>query len=227
MDKYNINYMLNMDMVGRLDSTDLTLIVNGVGTSPAWNEAITAVRFGGATSYNDKPNTYKVKTTESGIGPSDQTSFYFKDIPALHFFSGAHSDYHKPTDDWEKINTEGMKIIGNYILGIIYQLNDKGKIAFTKTKDDSQSNKVTFKVTMGVVPDYAYEGEGMKIDGVTDGKPAAIAGILAGDVIIKMGEEKIKDIYAYMGALGKFKKGDIVKVMVIRSGVNKVIEVKF
>ncbi len=227
MDTYKINYMLNMDMVGRLDTADQTLIINGVGTSPAWANAIKQVSFGGVESGKET-SPYKVKTTESGIGPSDHSSFYFKDVPALHFFSGTHNDYHKPSDDWEKINTNGMRIIGDYMMGIISQLNDDGKIAFTKTKDEtSTSNKTSFKVSLGVVPDYTYEGEGMRLDGVTDGKPAAIAGLQAGDIIIQMGEEKIKDIYAYMGALSKFKKGDFVKIIVIRGGENKVLEVKF
>jgi aminopeptidase YwaD len=220
MDKYKINYMLNMDMVGRLDPSEKILLVNGVGTSPMWKDAMGMVKFGPDTSY-------KVKTTESGIGPSDHTSFYFKDVPAIHFFSGTHNDYHKPTDDVEKINTSGMRLIGDYMMNIIAQLDTKGKLAFTKTKDEGDSKKVSFKVSLGVVPDYAYEGEGLKVDGVTDGKPAAAAGIMAGDIIIFMGEEKIKDIYAYMGALGKYKKGDVIKVTLKRGTEEKVVEVKF
>jgi aminopeptidase YwaD len=220
MDKYHINYMLNMDMVGRLDPADKVLIVNGVGTSPAWKEVMDPIHFGPDTSY-------KVKTTEGGIGPSDHTSFYFKDIPAIHFFSGTHNDYHKPSDDWDKINTGGMRWIGDYMMHIIQQLDGKGKLAFTKTKDTEGGKITAFKVALGVVPDYAYEGEGLRVDGVTDGKPASMAGIIAGDVIIKMGDEKIKDIYAYMAALGKFKKGDTVKVTLLRKGEEKVLEVKF
>lgn len=225
MDKYKVNYMLNMDMVGRLDTADQTLIVNGVGTSPAWNEVMSQVSFGGPNAGTG--TKYKVKTTESGIGPSDHTSFYFKDLPAIHFFSGTHNDYHKPSDDWDKINLNGMSLIGNYMMDLIKLLDQKGKLAFQKTKDEGDSKKVSFKVSMGVVPDYTWEGEGMRIDGVTDGKPAAAAGLKAGDIIIQMGEDYIKDIYAYMGALGKFKKGDVVKVTVIRDKKNVELEVKF
>jgi aminopeptidase YwaD len=221
MEKYKINYMLNMDMVGRLDTTDQTLLVNGAGTSPAWKVVMKEVQFGNDT------NIYKVKTTEGGVGPSDQTSFYFKEIPAIHFFSGTHNDYHKPTDDWEKINTKGMRLIGDYMLHIIEHLNDDGKLAFTKTQDTDGKKAAGFKVTLGVVPDYAYEGEGLKVDGVTDGKPASIAGIIAGDIIMQLGEYPIKDIYAYMGALGKFKKGDVVTVTLLRGKDTKILEVKF
>lgn len=219
MEKYKINYMLNMDMVGRLDSTERVLIVNGVGTSPTWKEVMDASKFGPDTSY-------RVKTTEGGIGPSDQTSFYFKEIPAIHFFSGTHNDYHKPSDDWEKINANGMRFIGDYMMQMIAQLDSKGKLNFTKTKDEGDSKKVSFKVTLGVVPDYAYEGEGLRVDGVTDGKPAQLAGIIAGDVIMQMGEHKIKDIYAYMGALGKFNKGDVVVVTLMRGKETVIVEVK-
>ncbi len=222
MTKYNVNYMLNMDMVGRLDPADQVLIVNGVGTSPSWKETMKKVKF--ATGDT---TVYRVKTTESGIGPSDQTSFYFKEIPAIHFFSGTHNDYHKPSDDWDKINVNGMKLIGDYMMNIIRELDDDGKLTFTKTKDSEGGKVSAFKVTLGVVPDYAYEGEGLKVDGVTDGKPASIAGILAGDVIIQMGDIPIKDIYAYMGALGKFKKGETVKITLLRNGTEKVVEVKF
>ncbi len=220
MDQFKINYMLNMDMVGRLDPSENILIVNGVGTSPSWKEVMGKVQFGPDT-------TFKVKTTEGGIGPSDHTSFYFKDVPAIHFFSGTHNDYHKPTDDWEKINTTGMRLIGDYMMKIISELDSKGKLEFTKTKDTEGGKVSAFKVTLGVVPDYAYEGEGLRVDGVTDGKPASVAGIIAGDIIIQMGEHKIKDIYAYMGALGKFKKGDVVKVTLKRGAEEKVVEVKF
>jgi aminopeptidase YwaD len=220
INNWKINYMLNMDMVGRLDPIENVLIVNGVGTSPTWKDALANARFGPDT-------TYKVKTTEGGIGPSDQTSFYFKDIPAIHFFSGTHNDYHKPTDDWEKINPNGMRLIGDYMMQIISYLDPKPKLAFTKTKDTEGGKVSAFKVTLGVVPDYAYEGEGLRVDGVTDGKPANLAGIIAGDIIVHMGDLPIKDIYAYMGALGKFKKGDKVAVTILRGKETVILEVKF
>lgn len=214
--KYQFNYMLNMDMVGRLD-TDKVMIVNGTGTSPVWNALLPEIQVGGI----------RIKTTEGGIGPSDQTSFYLRDVPVLHFFSGTHADYHKPSDDAEKINYKGMQDISDYILTLVGKLNEKGKLEFTKTKETEQGKVSAFKVTLGVVPDYAYEGEGLRIDGVTDGKPAAIAGLQAGDIIIQLGNEKIKDIYAYMNALGKFTKGEEVDVIFLRNGTEQKLKVKF
>lgn len=199
------NYMMNMDMVGRLDSTENTLGINAVGTSPSWSvlDSIEVDRI-------------KIKTTESGVGPSDHTSFYLKDIPVLHFFSGTHGDYHKPSDDEHLINYAGMLSIVRYMEEIIVRLDDKGKIEFTKTKDQDNESAPRFTVTLGVVPDYLFDGEGMRIDGVTEGKPASKAGLQVGDVVIKLGDHSVKDMMSYMKALSKFKKGDATTVDVLR-----------
>ena len=215
INKYHINYMLNYDMVGRLD-TARTVIINGVGTSADWN-VIHSVTAG----------NLKLQTTESGIGPSDQTSFYLKDIPVLHFFTGSHADYHKPSDDFYKINFQGIESILNYSYALIDSLNDNGKINFTKTKDDTSDKAPKFSVTMGVVPDYAYSGKGMRIDGVSDGKPAQKAGLLAGDIVLKLGDFEIVDMMSYMQALGKFKKGESTTVTILRNNSEMQIPVQF
>ncbi len=131
----SINYMLNMDMVGRL-KPDSTLAVYGTGTSPIFKQVITA--------SNDK---FKLIEKESGVGPSDHTSFYLNDIPVLHFFTGQHEDYHKPSDDFDKLNYDGMEIISNYIYDIITDLDDNGELAFRKTKNESE-DAPRFKVTL-------------------------------------------------------------------------------
>ncbi len=214
---YQVNYMLNMDMIGRLDSTNRTIIINGAGTSPFWNSTLSSIQAG----------KLNVKTTESGIGPSDHTSFYLKDIPVLHFFTGTHADYHKPSDDWEKLNIQGMVDIADYMIALIEASEKQGKLEFTKTKEPEIGKVSSFKVSLGVVPDYAYEGQGMRIDGVSEGKPAQKAGLKAGDVIVQMGEEKIKDIYAYMAALGKFTKGQTIEIRFIRDGKELGVNVTF
>ncbi|MCB0593081.1 MAG: M28 family peptidase, partial [Phaeodactylibacter sp.] len=148
-----VNYMLNMDMVGRLNE-EKVLAVNGAGTSPAWKEAIENLSIGGI----------QAKTTDSGIGPSDHTSFYLKDLPVLHFFTGQHTDYHKPSDDAELVNYKGLMLVTDYILALIDELDGAGKLAFTKTKDEDEGKRAAaFKVTLGVMPDYVYQGEGMRI----------------------------------------------------------------
>lgn len=204
-DSTSINYMLNFDMVGRVDSNKL--VISGVGTSPFWSSMMKKIS-----------TPLRIKTNESGVGPSDHTSFYLKNIPVLHFFSGQHKDYHKPSDDESKINYEGMKDISNYVLNLIGGLNSKGKAPFTKTKDDNNEDTPKFSVTLGVMPDYTFEGEGMRLDGVTEEKPAAKAGLLTGDVVVQLGEIKVTDMMTYMKALAQFKKGDKTKVKVKRGG---------
>ena len=206
----NINYMINMDMVGRLNE-DTALAIYGLGTSPIFKQTINA--------NNTK---FKIIQKESGVGPSDHTSFYLNDIPVLHFFTGQHEDYHKPSDDYDKINFEGMDIISNYIFDIISDLNDNEKLSFTKTINESEEVP-KFKVSLGVVPDYLFDGEGMRIDGVTENRPAQIAGLLKGDVVIKIGEYDVKDMMGYMKALSKFEKGNTTTVSIDRKG-NKIIK---
>lgn len=206
MDLKHFNYMINMDMLGRLKKEESTLIISGTGTSPVWKEHLNKI----------KVDSLKYKFTESGVGPSDHTSFYLKDIPVLHFFSGSHEDYHKPSDDEEKINYEGEVAIFKVLTSLISRLNDAGRLAFTKTSDSNNEEVPRFKVTLGVVPDYAFEGEGMRIDGVSDNKPAAKAGLKSGDIVIQLGEHVISDMMTYMKALGKFTKGDTTKVKVKR-----------
>lgn len=212
-----VNYMLNMDMVGRLNE-EKVLAVNGVGTSPSWNETLEKINVA----------DIKIKTSESGIGPSDHTSFYTNDIPVLHFFSGQHNEYHKPEDDSPLVNFQGIYEISEYIIAVITNLDSAGKLVFTKTKDESQDRKAAkFKVTLGVMPDYVYDGFGMRIDGVLEDKPAQKGGIEDGDVIIKIGDTEVKDIYGYMEGLSKFNAGDTATVIIMRGDKKIQKEVTF
>ncbi len=206
IDLKNVSYMINMDMLGRLKTDEKTLIINGTGTSDMWKSVIDST----------KPDDLKIKESDSGVGPSDHTSFYLQDIPVLHFFSGTHSDYHKPSDDEDKINYSGETEIVHMIEKILVRLDNSPKLPFSKTKNDSNEDAPRFKVTLGVVPDYAFDGEGMRIDGVTDGKPASKAGLQPGDVVIQLGENRVVDMMSYMKALGKFNKGETTKVKVMR-----------
>jgi S1-C subfamily serine protease len=119
-----------------------------------------------------------------------------------------------------------MEII-EVIKNILVKADAAPKMTFTKTKDDSNEDAPKFKVTLGVVPDYAFEGEGMRIDGVSDGKPASHAGLLAGDVVIQLGENKVVDMMSYMKALGKFSKGQTTKVKFIRGKVEMEKDITF
>jgi hypothetical protein len=212
IDTKAVSYMINMDMVGRLK--DSSLAVYGTGTSPIFKQTL--------KSHNDN---FKLIQKESGVGPSDHTSFYLADIPVLHFFTGQHSDYHKPSDDIETLNYEGMELVSNYIFNIISDLNDNGKLAFRKTK--SEREQVRFKVGLGVIPDYMYDGKGMRVDGVSEDKPAIKAGIKKGDIVIQLGETKVTDMMSYMKALSVFKEGDKTTVVVKRKDKEIKADIQF
>jgi len=208
------NYMINMDMVGRLKENK-TLAISGTGTAPIWGQVLNTVNPG-----------FKLVLSESGVGPSDHTSFYLQNIPALHFFTGQHKDYHKPSDDAEKLNYEGMEMIGAYILSVIAELDDDAKLAFRTTKNESE-DVPRFKVALGVMPDYLFDGKGMRIDGVTEGRPAAKAGLLKGDVVIQLGDSIVVDMMSYMRALAAYEEGDTTEVLVDRNGKEKKAAITF
>ena len=199
-----ISCMLNMDMIGRLNDSTQKLTIFGVGTSPAYTNIFANVS-----------TPLKMGYDSSGIGPSDQTSFYLKNIPVLHFFSGQHSDYHKASDDADKINYKGEVAILEIMKQVTDQLAALPEVPFTATKQPEQA-RVSFKVTLGIMPDYSFEGEGVKVDAVTEGKPAQVAGIKGGDVLTGMGNVTIGNIYDYMKALSNFKKGEEVTVDLMR-----------
>lgn len=216
LDLNTANYMINMDMIGRLNPTTKSLSVSGSGTSPVWE-----------TLFKNTTTSLNVKTDSAGVGPSDHTSFYLKNIPVLHFFTGSHSDYHKPTDDWDKINYAGEKEVLELVITVIEKLDDQPKLAFLTTKNKSMSSARSFKVTMGVMPSYTSDVAGLLVDGVTDGRPAQKAGILTGDVITQIGDFPIKDVQTYMDALGKFEKGQQVPVKILRNKEEKTVQVTF
>ena len=204
LDLKTVNYMINMDMVGRLNDSTHGLTIGGYGTSPSWGKII-----------NTKDAYFKINADSSGSGPSDHFSFYKKDIPVLFFFTGSHKDYHKPTDDADKINYEGEYKIIQYIENIITQTNKMEKLAFTKTREVSMGRS-SFKVSMGIMPDYTFTGNGVMVDGVSENRPAIRAGIKTGDVLMQLGDHKLSDVQTYMDALNKFNKGESTKVKLMR-----------
>ena len=207
IDSAHISYMINMDMVGRLNDSTHHLEIGGIGTSPTWNSIA-------GMSGSD----FKITIDSSGVGPSDHTSFYNAGIPVLFFFTGSHKDYHKPNDKPEFINYTGEVQIINYVERVIEKMDKENvKLAYTQTKQTS-TGKTAFKVTLGIMPDYTYETGGVRVDGVTDNRPAMNAGIKQGDVIVKLGEYKINGMQSYMEALSKFVPGDKTKVIIVRDG---------
>ncbi|MGB5553827.1 MAG: M28 family peptidase [Flavobacteriaceae bacterium] len=214
IDLSKVNYMINMDMVGRLRE-DKTLSISGTGTAPIWPQVLNSTNPG-----------FKLVLQESGVGPSDHTSFYLQDIPVLHIFTGQHEDYHKPSDDSDKLNYEGMRMISGYILEVIKELDKSPKLAFKKTKNESEEVP-RFKVALGVVPDYLFDGKGMRIDGVSEDKPAQKAGLQKGDVVIQLGDSTVVDMMSYMRALSTFEEGNTTKVVVDRKGKKVEVDITF
>lgn len=204
LDSNHIAYMINMDMVGRLNDSTRALTIGGVGTSPAW-----------AAYVNKDDGPFKIVIDSSGIGPSDHTSFYLQGIPVLFFFTGTHKDYHKPSDDADKINYNGEVAVMKYVYNVVETMDENPKPAFTTTKQSSMA-RVDFKVTLGIMPDYSYQDRGVRVDGVSDDRPAKRAGIKEGDVITALGTYKVEGLQSYMEALGKFNPGDATQVEVKR-----------
>ena len=209
------NFMINMDMVGRLDAAK-GLQVGGIGTSPLWTAILEQSSSAGL----------KLSYDSSGVGPSDHTSFYRAQIPVLFFFTGTHSDYHKPTDDADKINYTGELSVIKLIYRIIEKANIQEKLAFTPTREP-QVSSARFSVTLGIMPDYTYKQEGVRVDGISDGKPAQKAGLAAGDVIVQLGKQSVANLDGYMQALSTYKKGDKTTVTVKRGTKQQTFNIQF
>lgn len=199
--------MINMDMIGRLNEEN-SLIIYGTGTSSKWKKLL------------ENKNTFNFKLTfnDEGYGPSDHSSFYGKNIPVLFFFTGTHSDYHRPSDDVDKINFPGEEKILNYIFSVSNNIvNEKEKPDFVKVPQKEDGTRGGWKVYVGTIPDYSYQGEGLKITGVNDGSPAQKAGLLGGDIILSFGDRKINNIYDYVSALQESIVGE-VKIITYKRG---------
>jgi Zn-dependent M28 family amino/carboxypeptidase len=214
IDLATVNYMVNMDMVGRLNDSSHVVTVGGYGTTPYWGEVYNVK--GKKALYSDG---LAFRFDSSGTGPSDHTSFYLKNIPVLFYFTGLHADYHKPTDDFDRINYNGELAIVKHILSLVEATNKKNtRFAFTKTRETQTTSTARFSVTLGIMPDYTFSGAGVRADGVSDNKPAQKAGLKAGDIILSIGEYKVSSLESYMQTLGKFKKGDQTTLTYQREG---------
>ena len=209
IDSSKVRMMINLDMIGRLKDQENGLAILGTGTCLEFKAYFDSLQ------YDDLKLAFK----ESGTGPSDHTAFYNRKIPVLYFFTGAHSDYHKPSDDVELIDLDGIVKVTDIITDIVGHFDQyDGALTFQKTKDDgSGKRRSQFSVTLGIMPDYIAEVKGLRVDGVIPDRPGERAGLLEGDIVIKMGEFDISDIYDYMNALGKYRKGDSIMVVVERA----------
>ncbi|QDT43523.1 Aminopeptidase YwaD precursor [Gimesia alba] len=208
--------MLNMDMVGRL--TDDKLTVFGTGTAPRWDKLVKET----AKAYD-----LKLSLKPEGFGPSDHSSFYGKQIPVLHLFTGTHSDYHRPSDDWDKINIPGMERIIGFLEEIaIATAENPKRPEYVKIERPAATMRSGNRPYFGSIPDFGGEGPGYHISGASPGSPADKAGLKAGDAIIKMGKTKIGGLDDFDLALRMFSPGEEVDVTVMRDGKRVKLTVK-
>ncbi len=198
--------MLNMDMVGRLKEDKL--IVYGTGTSPRWEPEL--------KQFNGE-NGFKLVFKPEGVGPSDHASFYLKKIPVLHFFTGEHADYHKPTDDWEKINIDGVARVADLMEAMVNATVDQAdRPEFVEVKTQASTNRGGTRPYVGTIPEFGNEEPGYAISGVTSGGPGEKGGLKGGDRIIKIGPHPVTNLDDFDAALRKFAAGDAVDFVVVR-----------
>ncbi len=208
--------MLNMDMVGRLK--DDKLIVYATDTSPAFDPIIDRI---------NKKFKFKITRQPGGFGPSDHASFYGRNIPVLHFFTGTHADYHRPTDTADKLNVPGMRRVAQMVTECALALETAERPAFVESKvssvtlDAPKSDRPYF----GSIPDFGQEQPGYGLSGVSKGSPAESAGLKAGDVIVGLGESKIGNLEDFDSALRKHTAGEKVPVTIKRGHDEMKLEV--
>ncbi len=206
--------MVNMDMVGRLRQN--RLMIMGVGTATEFPALVQAVNRGVPTAHFD------LRTSEDGYGPSDHQAFYKKNIPVLMLFTGAHSDYHKPSDTWDKVHAAGIARVSHFAQALVESLDVRPKPNFTKAKSDASPGRIAggggYGAWLGTIPDYMQTEGGVLLSGVRDGSPAAKAGLAANDVIVRFDGIRVDNIYDYTFALRTRKPGQDVRITVKRAG---------
>jgi hypothetical protein len=216
--------MLNMDMVGRIK--DNKVYVGGVGTGSTFQKILDQAKDDSRLHF---------ELSQSGYASSDHTSFVVKQIPVLFFFSGLHSDYHKPSDTWEKINPEAAARLLNVVATATVELaSEPQKPAFVTVMENSpHAGSVTgtgsgggYGPYFGSIPDFGQTENGVRFSDVKPGSPAAKAGLKAGDVLVQFGDKSIKNLYDFTDALRRSKVGDVVPVTVLRGGKELKADVK-
>lgn len=208
--------MVNMDMVGRLKEDKLTVF--GTGTSSSFDALIEGL---------NKKYNFNLKKDPAGEGPSDHQSFYQKKIPVFHFFTGTHNDYHRPSDDADKVNVTGMRRVAEMVAEVVNHLatiDERPDYLVVKSRAKIEHSDRPRPV-MGTIPDYAADVEGCRLEGVREDGPAARGGLKAGDIVVKMGENRVGSVEDYDLALRKFQPGEKVKVTVKRDDKTLELEV--
>jgi len=200
--------MINLDMVGR-PKPGPALTIGGYGTATEWPDLVEKI---------NSTRHFKIATNKGGFGASDHSSFYAVDVPVLFLFTGAHEDYHKPSDTADRIDYRGMAQVTGFAAV-------PARPTFQKVADEGAGERRGFRVRTGAIPEYGFEGPGVKLSGARGGSAADKAGLKAGDIVLRFGDRDIRNIYDYMYALGDHKAGDVVKLLVKRGASTVELEV--
>jgi hypothetical protein len=203
-----IRAMLNLDMVGRLGANPL--IVYGVGTATEWRTLLERIssELGVVLAYQ-----------ADGFGPSDHTSFYAREIPVLHFFTNTHGDYHRPSDDWDRVDADGLEKVAAVVAGVGRRLAAENvTITLQRGAGAPPSTTGRSSTYLGSIPDFTPVERGVLLGGVSPGSPAEKAGLRRGDVIIALGDHEVNDLQGLTDALNAQKPGDHVRVKLLREG---------
>jgi Zn-dependent M28 family amino/carboxypeptidase len=226
--------MINLDMIGR--SRDKKLVIGGIGTAKEWREWVEAANLsvtsnsasahsapaqfasnGNSITTSESSKYFQLTLNEDGFGPSDHSSFYAKQVPVLFFWTGTHSDYHKPSDTAEKINYDDEANLLDMVSKIVRRLDANDlRPTYTVAKAPAQGRSTGFRVYLGTIPNYADGNDGLLLDGVRDDSPAAKAGLKAGDKIVKLAGRDIRNVYDYTYALGEMKAGQEYEIEIVR-----------
>jgi len=203
--------MLNMDMIGRIK--DGKVFIGGVGTGTTLKSLLEQARSG---------SSFKIEYSPGGYSASDHTSFVTKRIPVLFFFSGLHSDYHKPSDTWDKIDSQSaarlVDVVGKTAMELSTASDRPTFVTVVEDKPIAGSGGGGYGPYFGSIPDFGQTENGVKFSDVKPGSPAAKAGFKAGDVLVQFGDKPIKNLYDFTDALRRSKVGDVVEVTVMRDG---------
>jgi hypothetical protein len=218
----SVKAMLNLDMIGRISGT--SLMIGGTATSTVFPPLITLA---------DAQSPLEMKTVwANGFAPTDTTSFVARRIPVLFFWSGTHVDYHRPTDDPDKVNYEGAAETVNIVVNVLQELRIRRDLAYSAgpttgpTTQESTPGLRAGGASLGVIPTYGEDdgANGMKIQGTSPGSPAEKAGLKPGDVLTAIGDRKITSVYDLTDVLNERKPGDLVKLKFLRDGKEETAE---
>ncbi len=215
----SVKAMFNFDMIGRMKTDNPKLSIGGTGTSTETDSLIKLL---------DKDLSFGISKSPEGYGPSDHASFYKNDIPVFFITTGVHDDYHTPFDDADKINFPQEVNLLNFSYRLIDLVANQDKALTFKEAGSKEEGEVrSYKVTLGIIPDYVGSSDkGMTVDGVKKGGPAEAGGLKKGDIITAINDLPVANIYDYMARLNTLKKGQLIKVEILRDGKKEVLNVQ-